>query len=144
MCENGKARLSAWTIRHLPPVLITETAWVMLGTAMFGLGLATGLAALAGDSGIMGQTLVLQLLRALWSLSLFVGGIAHIVGIARSWRIVERLGMSLCIIGCLAYSLALFGTGRPASIAIAVVFIIFAAGYSVRIMVSTLFRVVRA
>jgi hypothetical protein len=134
--------LSRRIIRHLPKVAITDTWQVILALTMIGIGLATVAAVfLPGQTGgVISRSLSNIVLRMFWALSFLVGGVSQLLGVTRSYRALERFGMMLCLLGCVAYGLTLLGSfianlGMP-SLFLSGTFLTIALGYFVKILVS--------
>lgn len=137
MKPSREAR-ARWLLRHIPTIFLTDTYQVMLAVAMVGMGLATLLALLIGDSGAIQRTLPILALRILWCGAFLVGGAAQIIGLQMTHKSTERFGKGLCMIGCSAYALVLFSVGTWPAAAVGFVFVFFVAAYGLRILVSKL------
>lgn len=131
---------------HTPRIFLTDTfqACVALGFVLLG-GLSI-VALLGGaEPGVIGHALPSDVLRALWGASLMVGGIAQLGGLQVSSREIERFGMTLTMVGCAVYMVALFSfAATTAGLILGVLFLTYFAGYWIRLRASSRAKRMRA
>lgn len=75
-----------------------------------------------------------------WAVTMLIGGLAVLIGVFRSKRTMERLGLILLLAGCLFYAvllLVVFGWGGAI---VSTIFFVIAAAKAVRLVVSSAIR----
>lgn len=126
----------------IPTFLITDIWQVMLACAFLGLGISSAVAMFfsGGATAAIDRALASLILRAVWSATFLIGGVLQLYALWRPWRSLERLGITLVALGSLAYTLALASSGRPAAWVFVIVFLVFAAGHALVLLVSSIAR----
>jgi hypothetical protein len=123
-----------WIVDRMPKVLIQDTERVVLNVATGSIGV-TSLLALR-EPGTIAEVLSIPLL-VLWSVTLILGSIFVLIGMTKSFRVVERAGLMLTSIGCATYASALFSVGGVRAQIIGIVFIGIALAKVIRLIVSS-------
>ena len=108
---------------------ILSSVWIVLGAL-------AGIALILGQSGQVERTLSLKVLIAFWGASFFLGGIAQLVGMQRSDRRTELLGINLAGLGCGIYAVTLLSAGTLPSLVLGGAFIVIAIGHALALLVS--------
>lgn len=127
MPNRRSTRVYRKLLELAPRIMITDAWQVIVATLWLGLGLATLVAMLfPGVNSVVDRTLYTTAIRLLWSFTLIGGAACQLVALQfrkQPWAPrLERLGISLCILGVVVYALALLASGSPAGIILFVVF----------------------
>lgn len=132
------AALEDWFFAHTPRILLTDTFQVGFAIAFLAVGLLSLLALFGGvPPGAIGHALPTDLLRIVWGSSLIVGGGFQLLGLQWISRDAERFGMTMTMVGCVIYGLALFAFATTASgLILGLLFVSFAAIYWIRLRTS--------
>jgi hypothetical protein len=124
----------------LPAPLITDTERIGLSVIFITIAVLSAMSALT-DQRPAGrvETLVPQWVYYEWTLTLFLGGVFTILGIWNSRRMMERFGISLALVGCFTYGLALvtIRSDNPRIYISGTLFLLLALVKLIRLMVST-------
>lgn len=93
-------RFSVWIIKHTPNVLITDPERFVLAAIQTAIGVIAFVTALRPPSveGVWPVELSYS-----WGLTLVLGGLATIIGIARDRPLTDRLGQALILLASLVY-----------------------------------------
>lgn len=121
-------------IWRLPAPLLAAPERILLATLCIVVG-GAGLFPQAQPSTL--RSLMPEWAVYVWAVTLLLGGLALLVGILRSDRPLERAGLGLTIVGSVTYAVVVtVVVGLPGLVA-GLAYLLLAAAYAVRLLVST-------
>lgn len=123
--------IAEWLLRHLPAAVAAtpERVLINLSCALIGLSVLIGT-----RSPALNRLYPFPLYE--WALTMLVGGLAVLAGMASRRRTLERLGMILISVGCVFYAVLLLVVFGWAGAVTAFIFLAIAAAKAIRLLTS--------
>ena len=111
-------------VRTLPQLVLTDLWQTAFAVFWMSLGVGFSILLYQGLSGVVQQTLPNPILILFWCLMFLLGGLSQIIGMCKSWRATERLGIHLSALGCLVYGIVLMNAGSAPGVVVGVGFLL--------------------